>query len=430
MRCASEQGPVLAGIERVDPRRDEDATAVERFDRRHHHVVWSPSGALQLQTPRRSFLASDPVGLWVPAGHPYDVVAGSTWWTARFDSTTCPTSWNRFAQVTFDDVIGPMLIHLHRQPRRQRSASLVSAVVDHLQQAFTANPVPLRFPTDPRARQIADELVADPSCLMELADWAPLVGASERTLRRVFAEQTGVPFRRWRLRLRAQTATRLLRDGIQVGEVASRCGYRSADSLSRAFRSEFGMTPSELAGLGRGHARSDDAWPLVQEPCPPRLDDEGNDLLASLTHLVGGDAMNRLGRHTLLLGAALLVFAACGSDDDGGGAAGASGSEPSATTTAPSTTESEPMTTDPPTTSEAAAADSETQIFVDDLGREVEIPAEPQRVIFQGTEHASHVTTLGFVPLAVASSYTGDAPGELEGIGGVTVDLSGMVDVG
>ncbi|MEM9713434.1 MAG: ABC transporter substrate-binding protein, partial [Actinomycetota bacterium] len=47
-----------------------------------------------------------------------------------------------------------------------------------------------------------------------------------------------------------------------------------------------------------------------------------------------------------------------------------------------------------------------------------------------GTEHASHVTTLGFVPLAVASSYTGDAPGELEGIGGVTVDLSGMVDVG
>ncbi|MEM9608879.1 MAG: helix-turn-helix domain-containing protein [Actinomycetota bacterium] len=422
MRCASEQGPVLAGVDRVDPKQDSNGPqAVERFDRRHHHVVWSPSAALQLRTPRQSFLASDPIGLWIPAGHPYDVEAGSTWWTARFDATSCPTSWNRLAQVSFDDVVGPMLIHLHRFPQRSRSVSLVSAVVDHLQQAFTANPVPIRFPTDPRARQIADELAADPSCSMELVDWAPLVGASERTLRRVFTEQTGVPFRRWRLRLRAQTATRLLRDHVPVAEVAARCGYRSPDSLSRAFRSEFGLSPTELAGLGTDSSRAEGTWPLVQEPCPPRLDDEGDDLLASLTHLVGGDAMNRLGRHTLLLGAALLVFAACGSDDDGGDAVAASASEPS---------EASESAADDASESTVAGDTGGTRPFVDDLGREVEIPAEPERVIFAGTEHASHVTTLGHVPLAVASSYTGDATAELEAIGGVPVDLGSMVDVG
>lgn len=373
-----------------------------------------------MRTPRQSLLAGSPFALWIPAEHPYDVQA-SSWWTARFEANTCPTSWRRLAQVTVDDVVGPMLMHLHQFPRRTRSDSLVSAVVDHLQSAFTSNPVPVRFPTDPRARQIADALAAEPASQNELADWGHVVGASERTLRRLFIEQTGVPFRRWRFRLRAQTAIRLIRDGEPVGDVAASCGYRSADSLARAFRSEFGVGPTELAGLATHRDPVGGRWPFAQQSCPPRLPDERDDPLASLAHLVGGDSMNRLGRHNLLLGAALLVMAACGSDEgDGGDADPATASE--------TTADADATTTDPP--SSAADETGATRLFVDDLGREVEIPADPQRVIFAGTEHAAHVTTLGHVPLAVASSYTGDPARELEGIGGLSVDLAAMVDVG
>ena len=156
-------------------------------------------------------------------------------------------------------------------------------------------------------------------------------------------------------------------------------------------------------------------------------------------------------RPALLMSAALLLAAACGSDDpadsssssDAGSASvtaesddQASGGDSADTTVAGTSEEEETDMTDADTVTETETETVddedavETQLFVDDLGREVEIPADPQRVIFVGVEHAAHVTTLGFEPLAVASSYLGDAGAALEGIGGVPVDLGGMVDVG
>ncbi|MEM9042963.1 MAG: AraC family transcriptional regulator, partial [Actinomycetota bacterium] len=185
--------------------------AVERLDPRHHHLVWSPSSAVQVTTPQEAAVVGAPLGLWIPADHRYEVIASSTWWTARFEAPSCPASWRRFSHVSVGEVAGPMLLHVHRVPQGLHSRTLTGAVVEHLSLAFTSQPLPVRFPMDARAREVADALVADPASRRELADWAPLVGASERTLRRLFVQQTGLPFRRWRLRVRAQAATRHLR---------------------------------------------------------------------------------------------------------------------------------------------------------------------------------------------------------------------------
>ncbi|MEM9747643.1 MAG: helix-turn-helix domain-containing protein [Actinomycetota bacterium] len=458
MRLRSEQGPVLAGVEasgvdRISTGTDaRGAGETDRLDRLHHQLLWSPTSAMQIATARQSILVGSPFGLWLPAGHPHDITASSPWWTARFVASSCPVSWNRLTQIPLDEVVGPMLIHLHRLPSDARADTVLALIVDHVRQSFVANQIPLRFPTDPRARQVVDDLVADPGCRMELADWAPSVGASERTLRRLFTEQTGVPFRRWRVRLRAQTATRLLRDRVPVADVARHCGYGSPEALARAVRGEFGMSPTELAGLRADRSCSFDEWPLASEACPPRSGLDGDALLQQLTPLIAGDHMLRPSvRPALLMSAALLLAAACGSDDpadsssssDAGSASvtaesddQASGGDSADTTVAGTSEEEETDMTDADTVTETETETVddedavETQVFVDDLGREVEIPADPQRVIFVGVEHAAHVTTLGFEPLAVASSYLGDAGAELEAIGGVPVDLGGMVDVG
>ncbi|MEM7340648.1 MAG: helix-turn-helix domain-containing protein [Actinomycetota bacterium] len=428
MALLSTQGPVLSAIEVHTPDQStaDPLAMVNRFDADHHHLVWGPDTPLQVQTPNLSMLVSQPFGLWIPAQHHYDVACASPWWVARFDAATCPASWERLTQIALGDVVGPMLMHVHRFPERAWAGSLASAVVEHIHEAMTTNPVPIRFPTDPRARQVADALAADPSNPTELVGWAPIVGASERTLRRLFVDQTGTPFRRWRLRLRAQTATRLLQEGVAVGEVALRCGYRSPDSLARAFRAEFGVAPTELAGLRVEGQSKPEQWPLAQQVCPRLTGSIENTHLVPVTQSITGEDMfsSSTRRAALLLAAALFV-AACSSDEDTA-TTSSSDSGTGSDAAGESTSASEPTESASASASEPAEDAVATQIFVDDLGREVEIPAVPQRAFFYGTEHAAHLTTLGVVPAGVGESYTGDAIAELEGLGGNTAELDSM----
>lgn len=64
--------------------------------------------------------------------------------------------------------------------------------------------VELRWPVDDRARQIADTLAADPADDRGVEAWGRLVGASGRTLTRLFRAETGISVGRWRTRLRCR----------------------------------------------------------------------------------------------------------------------------------------------------------------------------------------------------------------------------------
>ncbi|MEM8906067.1 MAG: hypothetical protein AAGF02_20380, partial [Actinomycetota bacterium] len=82
MLLASEQGPVLAGIDLDEPEGGSDE-AVDRLDGAHHHLVWSEVSAVQVRTPRHALLAAPPHAHWVPAGLPYEVECSAPRWTAR-----------------------------------------------------------------------------------------------------------------------------------------------------------------------------------------------------------------------------------------------------------------------------------------------------------------------------------------------------------
>lgn len=217
-----------------------------------HRLIWPSRSALQIRTERSIYTVHPPFGLWVPSDHAVSVQGSAPAWIASWSPETCPATWDRVARLPVADVVGPLLIHLSEFAGRAQSEALVSAIVDELHQALQVAATPLPFPIDARARSVADALASDPSIPWELDDWAQDVGASARTLRRLFREETGLTFRQWRLRLRTQAAIPLLLDGVAIERVATHCGYRSSDAFTRAFQAETGHKPSEIRAAHLG----------------------------------------------------------------------------------------------------------------------------------------------------------------------------------
>lgn len=76
---------------------------------------------------------------------------------------------------------------------------------------------------------------------------ATAVGLSPRRLEQLFRDNLGLTPAAYALSLRLQAARRMITDTHHpLAEVALRCGFSSASTLSRAFRGKFGQTPHQL----------------------------------------------------------------------------------------------------------------------------------------------------------------------------------------
>lgn len=362
----------------------EDDPRAGRVDLRHHRLVWCGTGTVQVRVGRRTLLARSTSAVWLPAGVRFEATATAGSWTARFAVERCPNGWQRVTTLALDEVTLSILTHLGRQPSDPAAPHLSAAAVEQLAVAFDSTAAVVTLPSDPRAREVAEALLADPANPWELSGWAAEVATSERTLRRAFRRDTGLSFVQWRARVRMQAAMGFLDEGRSVDDTARRCGYRSTPSFARAFRAETGSSPSEYAAHRAAADRQDRLWPNRHGCWPIGIDDlheapTAQHLLRALDE--GGLMFRSAVRGPLLLAAALLVLAACGDSD----AEDTDATTSSSADAAPATTVgSETTTTAPPTTAAATPDESQeipTRIITDTTGREVELPVDPQRIV-------------------------------------------------
>ena len=110
-----------------------------------------------------------------------------------------------------------------------------------------SDPVPLDLPIprDPRLRKIFDRLSGHPAETGTLEQWGLRVGATGRTLSRLFRAETGMSFHQWRQQLKLLEALRLLGRGEPITNVALDVGYSSLSAFVSAFRKALGVTPGK-----------------------------------------------------------------------------------------------------------------------------------------------------------------------------------------
>ncbi|MFK7740601.1 MAG: helix-turn-helix transcriptional regulator [Planctomycetota bacterium] len=124
----------------------------------------------------------------------------------------------------------------------ERSLRLVQLLV-HEMDPLCEEPLSRPMPLDPRARRVAERLLAEPSCESSLEELVVGVGASARTIARLFRRETGMTFLAWRQRVRVLRGMELLAGGRTVSEAAFALDYGSASAFIAMFRRELGVTP-------------------------------------------------------------------------------------------------------------------------------------------------------------------------------------------
>ncbi len=119
--------------------------------------------------------------------------------------------------------------------------SLIAAVVG----APAARPGDVR----PELLEAAEYIDANLGEAPRLADVATRVGLSARQLRRSFADEIGMPYRRYVLWRRLRCALLRVRDGDDLTVAAADAGFADSPHFSRTFKDTFGLTPSEVLPL-------------------------------------------------------------------------------------------------------------------------------------------------------------------------------------
>jgi AraC-like DNA-binding protein len=133
----------------------------------------------------------------------------------------------------------------NRPSRVQRESHLAACLLDELAHAA---PLPLNvpMPRDTRLRHLCEMLIADPALNLSLFDLSKQVGASERTLARLFQAEMQMRFGLWRQQMRLARAAPLIASGKPLSVVAAELGYASQSAFSAMFKKTFGQTPSKF----------------------------------------------------------------------------------------------------------------------------------------------------------------------------------------
>ena len=105
-------------------------------------------------------------------------------------------------------------------------------------------PVFLPEGKDHRLRRLTALLYENPGDTRSLDDWCQVVGASTRTLTRLFLKETGMTFSAWRQQLCLIRALEMMGEGQSITQIAFALGYGSTSSFSTMFARAMGEPPT------------------------------------------------------------------------------------------------------------------------------------------------------------------------------------------
>jgi AraC-like DNA-binding protein len=243
----------------LDARRPLIATAAEvegaHAIAAHRHprgqLLYAVSGAMRAGVGDAMWSVTPRIGVWVPPGmvHRIEARAGLSYRSVFVNPSVACTlpQWGGPVEVeplTRELIIEAAAFGTHYRPDSAESR-LIAVLHDRLR-AMSAARLTVPLPRDARARRVCEALLDNPADDRSLDAWGRLVGASGRTLARLFQSETSLSFGEWLQGMRLSLALDRLAQGDSVTRIALDLGYASPSAFCAMFRRVLGTTPSRF----------------------------------------------------------------------------------------------------------------------------------------------------------------------------------------
>jgi AraC-like DNA-binding protein len=222
---------------------------VDLHQHEDHQLIYASAGVLEVTVEDGTWFTPPTRAAWIPGGTPHIwQVHGAT--TVRFVGVPhglYPTTEHDPVLLLVSPLFRELVVACSENGAATTPAAgrMLDVLVDQLRPApQPATMVPAL--ADPRLREVQAIIESDLTRSPSLGELGRRVGASERTLSRLFRDTAGMSFTTWRNQVRLHRANLLLAEGRTVTQVAAACGFATPSAFVAVFRAAFGRTPGSM----------------------------------------------------------------------------------------------------------------------------------------------------------------------------------------
>jgi len=229
--------------------------SVEPHVHPYGQIVFGGEGIMCVDTPRGAWVVPPHGAVWVPAFTLHEVRLRSSF--AMHNVLIAPHHANGLPNqcepLAVSGLMRELIMRIVAARVRQRKPDRIDTYLDLIRDEFTLTderPLTFTLPRDRRLARLCAQLLDTPADCRSLEEWGELVGASSRTLGRLFRQELKTTFDEWRRHVRLREALQRLAEGRSVSAVANELGYDSTSAFIEMFRKALGRTPGQYFSNG------------------------------------------------------------------------------------------------------------------------------------------------------------------------------------
>ncbi|WP_064609444.1 AraC family transcriptional regulator [Photobacterium sp. J15] len=219
----------------------------------HHHqkaqLLYAPSGCMSITLDNMQCVLPPTRAAWIPAGIDHcsimrNVVA---YRSVYFDPASFQPLPDKLKVVSVNGLLRELIERMAFWPWDMPNREQQTLLALFWQELATApvEQLTLPKPQDRRLQRWLSSLEQHNELLPTLNQAAKNIGASEKTISRIFSKETGMPYQAWRQQWRLMKAIELLAEKHQVSDVASELDFSSDSAFISFFRQHTGETPNK-----------------------------------------------------------------------------------------------------------------------------------------------------------------------------------------
>jgi AraC-like DNA-binding protein len=225
-----------------------------------HQHPWSQftycaSGLMQVTVTQgerqTTYIVPSSRAVWLPPHVQHTVVVLETaeLRTVDINPSVLPPDWTECRVLVVSRLLRELIHALEGSEAGPREDAIMALAMDEITHADTqALGVPMPHPEhgDKRLRALCEAILRDPAEKSQLREWVAQIGASERTVARLFRDELGTTYQQWRLQAVLAHALPQLARGLPIAQVAAASGYTSDSAFSAMFKQAMGKAPSHF----------------------------------------------------------------------------------------------------------------------------------------------------------------------------------------